>query len=248
MSWGTDTAVELVKVGGALAIGYAARSSVELLKSRKPIAYYVDQDTSRIYGNIPDWVSFPYFFQCDAPHLPDDPPRRGVDWWKWARDNHGIPAINSVSQVTITSRVDRNITVNNLRIQIEDYDPAPVGSIVLHPVGGAEITLRQVSVNLDPFASTATFREKGSGERRSSFTFALSKNEAAKISINATTLDATRLYKWRGLLDIVVGTKLRTLPIDDNGEPFVLHGGHGSPEHVWNGNERIWKPLGEDSL
>jgi hypothetical protein len=82
-------------------------------------------------------------------------------------------------------------------------------------------------------APVVKFLEAGSAEERTGFTFALVKGEPARISVTTRALDHRYLYKWLGLIDIVVGARRRTIEISNHAQPFVLHGGGNCSEFEW---------------
>ena len=217
-------------------IGWAAKAAVQRANARRPLQVFVEQDTDIIYANSLDWASFPYYFDCELNHLPENPPARGVEWWHWATDNHGQPAISSEIAVTLTSRVEATIVVDSLRVRTLDVSPAPPGCIVVHPVGGADIVHRQASVVLSSMPATVTFIEEGSGDTTSGFSFPVSAGEPARISVTARAAERGFTYTWIGLLDLIVNGKRRTIKVTDNGRPFRLHGGGNCTEYEWLDN------------
>jgi hypothetical protein len=220
-----------VLVGGVG--GWYAREYLEKLQARRPLDSFIEQDTSIIFGNIPDWASFPYYFNCNKDQLPLDPPARGVDWWSWVKDNHGMAAIHSELAVTLCPRAEQTVLIDSFRVRSLRVVDATPGCIVTHPVGGADITHRQVDIRLQPFCPYATFREAGSREERKGFSFALKKGEPARISVTTRAEDNNHCYEWVGQLDVVAGGKRRTIQVADQGRPFKLHGGGNCKTYQW---------------
>jgi hypothetical protein len=206
---------------------------VERARARRPLQVFVEQDTDIIFANSLDWTSFPYYFDCEPSHLPINPPSRGVEWWKWARDNHGQPAVHSEIAVTLTTRPQSTVVVDSFRASMLDVSPAPPGCVVVHPVGGADIIQRQASIVLSSMPATVTFVEAGSGDETSGFTFALSAGQPARLSITARVADRAYIYEWVGHLELIVAGKRRTAVISNGGRPFRLHGGANCLEYEW---------------
>jgi hypothetical protein len=241
-----DWPFEAVKIVASVGVGYFAKGAIEYHKARRPVDFNVDQDIWRIYGNVPNWVSFPYYFDCEPDNLPEAPPDHGIKWQSWALENHGIPAVGTEIQVVISTRTERTILVNNLRIDVVSIKPAPKGTTTFLPVGGAAMVNRQIAIEIDSFCPRIKFRDRGGEEQGSDgFAFALKKDEVAKFSITARAVEGDYLYKWRGLLDVIVGGKLRTVTIDNQGSPFVLHGGKNTSQCEWWGHWSNREPQAE---
>lgn len=240
-----EALVALITAAVTGPLGWLAKGAVQRARDRRPLQTFVEQDTAIIFGTIPDWVGFPYYFDCQPEQLPVDPPHMGVDWWTWAIDNHGIPARRSEIAVTLLPKTESTVIVDRLRVKLVEVTPTPPGSIVVHPHGGAAIVHRQGRIRLlGKMAPIVSFLEQGSAEKRSGFTFALSAGEPARLAITAHAEEADYLYKWTAVLDLIVGGKRRSVEISNNGKPFVLHGGGGCEGFEWSdGSWQLFRSL-----
>jgi hypothetical protein len=223
--------------------GFLVSVARQRARDRRPLQTHVEQDTAIIYGTIPDWVSFPYYFDCQPEQLPLDPPPMGVDWWIWAIENHGIPAGHSEISMTLSPKTGSStVIVDRLRVELVEVTPAPPGTVVIHPVGGADIVHRQAHITLiGDMPPPVSFLEAGSADETSAFTFALNVGEPAKLAITARADMGKYLYKWTAILDAIVAGKRRSVEISDNGKPFILHGGGGCQQYHWT--NRRWEPF-----
>jgi hypothetical protein len=201
---------------------------------------HVERDVAVIYGLIPDWVAAAHYFDCAVTELPVDPPATGVEWWKWATDNHGIAAMFSEIMLTIVPRGRQTVVVDGFRGRLVAVEPAPMGSIVVHPVGGADIVKRQAHLEIGPMGISVSFLEEGSAEERGGFTFALAEGEPARLSVTARTYDDRHLYRWKGVLDLIVGRRRMSIEISESGDPFPLHGGGSCSHFEWS--HGTWTP------
>jgi hypothetical protein len=222
------------------ALGWFARSGLERIRARRPVFVHVECDVAVIYGSVPDWVGAAYFFDCGVTEVPVDPPATGVEWWKWATANHGVAALFSEIMVTIVSRTAETVVVDGFRGQLVAAEPAPIGSIVVHPVGGADIVKRQASLRFGSMGITSRFIEAGSGQERGGFTFALAAGEPARLSVTGSADEDRYLYRWKGVLDLIVAGRRRSIQISDSGQPFLLHGGGACPHFEWR--DGAWAP------
>jgi hypothetical protein len=220
-------------------LGWTARAGYERMLQKRPVAVRVDEDIKVVFPNTPAWISFPYFI----PQLPADippPPARVFDWWAWAKDNGGSPAIWAESVMTISVRSKASVLVDVFDVEIVEAVDAPAGSTVFQGTGGADITTRQISVKLNEFVSSVKYLDQGGADHQGGFEFALMPGEFGRLHIAVEAQDRSRLYRWRGKLGLVVNGKRRTMKIqDENGKPFVLHGGGEESWFTWN-TENGW--------
>lgn len=227
-------------VGGGL--GWAAKGMRQKWLARRPLDILLDEDPRLIYVNYPQWVSFPYFFDCPKSELPDPPPGGPLAWWEWARQHGGVPAAYSESQLTVSSRVESTVLVDSLDVQLVSAEAASVGTIVSYPVGGADVTLRQISVKLSSFVSRAVFVEAGGEESRDSFHFSLSQSELGRLSITSAPEDRNTVYRWSAVLNLIVNGRRVRVPVGGRKHMFTLHGGRGSPWVEWRNGAWVERP------
>lgn len=221
--------------GGALAsAGWFARAALDRWRERQPLRLHLDEDPRVIYRNTPPWVSFPCFFPRPASAVPPPPSGGPLAWWAWARQNGGIPAVYSESQVTIQCKTKTSVLVDGIEISTHEEWESPSGTIVFHPTGGADITHRQFAVNLSTFVSTAIPVEAG-GERVKSFSFTVSESDIERVSLRASSSEERRIFKWSATLHLIAGGSRRTHEINSEAKPFELHTG-GLPFHYWSGD------------
>lgn len=218
-------------VGGG--IGWVAKSMRQKWLSRRPLDVLLDEDPRLIYVNYPNWVSFPYFFNRSKDEIPPPPPGGPLAWWEWARQQGALPAAYSESQITLSSRTDSTVLVDSLEVKVTESEASPVGTIVSYPVGGADITLRQISAKLSTFASRASFVEPGGEEATGAFMFSLSRSEVGRVSITASPEDRNTIYRWRAILNMIVNGKRVSIPVGGAKHTFSLHGGGGVPWVEW---------------
>jgi hypothetical protein len=227
-------------------IGYVWGSHRQALKrkvlGRQPIHVHIEQDPDIIYANDPNWVSFPYFFpNRSAGDIPPPPQGKCTAWWKWARELGGEPAGLMELQVTITAWEDLRVIVDALRIEIVSTPTPPIGTTVVCPVGGADLVHQQLAVTLSEFASSVIPRAAGSAEATNNFAFSLGPNETCRFSLSVTPSDEPiQCYEWVALLDLLVNNERKTVTVDNDGRPFVLHTEGFRDAHRWDGEN--WKP------
>jgi hypothetical protein len=242
MTWSDVLPSVATGVAGA-AVGWAGRRGIEIWRSRQPLHLLLDEDPRSIFVNCPPWVSFPYFFPAAPAEIPPPPPGGPLAWWAWARKNGGIPANFSESQLTLSARVKASLLIDNFQAQVVDYKPRPAGTTVYCPVGGADITKRQVHVALHSFVSTVTFVNPGGAESSGGFAFTLESGEFARFSITASSADDALIY-WKASIHAVMNG--RRMILDVNKDPFLLHPGT-QPWHAWNGEKWVLDPHYGDS-
>ncbi len=209
---------------------------------RDPIQVHIEQDPEVIYANDPNWVTFPYFFPNRSPEdLPPPPEGKCTAWWKWAREFGGEPAGLMELQVTITAWADLRVIVDALRVEVVSTPTPPAGTTVVCPVGGADLVHEQLAVTLSESSSSVIPRKAGSYEATKNFAFTLGPGESYRFSLSVTPSDEpTQCYEWVALLDLLVNNERRTVRVDDDGRPFVLHTQGFQGAQQWGGAN--WRP------
>lgn len=241
-----ELVLALIPVATGL-IGYAWGRHRHALKrkvlGREPIHVHIEQDPGIIYANDPNWVTFPYFFPNRSPDdLPSPPKGKCTAWWKWAKEFGGEPSGLMELQVTITAWEDLRVIVDALRIEIVSTPTPPTGTTVVCPVGGADLVHEQLAVTLSEFASTVIPRAAGSGDVTKNFAFTLGPSESYRFSLSVTPSDEPiQCYEWVALLDLLVNNERKTVRVDNDGRPFVLHTQGFRDAHQWEGAS--WKPF-----
>lgn len=237
----SDATEALWTVGTALVsggIGWGARSSVEVLRKRRPLRMLLDEDHRVIYRNTPPWVSFPYFFECSAAEVPAPPPGGPLEWWVWARRHGGTPADVSESQLTISSRTSTPLVVDGLNVVLNNSNPANEGVVVFQPVGGADITHRGFEVRLNTFCPTVSVRDHG-GSTVPQLDFSLSRGESARFSITAFADRAENtVFDWSASVQLVVDGRRKFLDLKGSRESFLLYAGN-APRYSWDGDRWV---------
>ena len=144
-------------------------------------------------------------------------------------------------QVTITAWEDLRVIVDALRIEVVSTPRPPAGTTVACPVGGADLVHEQLAVTLSEFSSTVIPRAAGGAEVTKKFAFTLGPSESYRFSLGVTPSDEPiQCYEWVALLDLLVNNERKTVRVDNDGRPFVLHTQGFRDAHQWEGAG--WKP------
>lgn len=229
----------IVGTGGYV---FGQRSSIRrTILRRDPILVHVEQDPGIIYGNMPAWIGFPYFVPRQADDIPPPPSGQGIGpltaWWQWSKQLDGYASGFVDLQVTLTAWDDLTVLVDRFRVTANSVDSPEIGTTVFRPVGGADITLRQLDVKLNTFVSRVTPRAAGSGVEVSPFAFELKAGETERFLLHVEAGDDAECYEWSGFLDLLVNSKRKTVEIDDDGGKFRIR----KMASFYNWRDGVWK-------
>ncbi|OBI29832.1 hypothetical protein [Mycolicibacter sinensis] len=243
-SWLGDSLIQMVSPVVAFALGYVAarwRRVWRWMRRQDPLQIHVETDPEIIYANMPDWITFPQFVPVDSAEIPP-PPRNTLAMSAWAKQLGGAPAHSVDLQVTLKAWDDLEVIVDMFRVEARGRD-LPPGSVVVQPVGGASIQRAELDVELSTFACTVTPRKAGSAEPFDGFAFQLKPGEVQRFLLHVHApyggSEPVDAYEWKGLLDLLIQNKRRTVEINDNGGPFVLVNAHRYRELWWMDGQ--WK-------
>lgn len=114
-----------------------------------PVDVLVDTDQALVWAGNPPWVGFMYFFADGLPA--EDPPVAGFDWSEWAYRHGGVDVAMSMIQVTIQAKLDVSVVVDTPVARVLERREVPDGVTATYPAGGAELSPRRFSVDLDLF-------------------------------------------------------------------------------------------------
>lgn len=245
MSVWLDVALRVVPTLLGFALGVAAgrwRWFWRLVARRPDVLIHIEADPEIIYANTPNWITFPQFIPLPADKLSPPRPGSALGMTAWAAELGGVPADRQDLQVTLLAWKDQDIVIDTLRVTAVEH-PLPSGVVAISPVGGADWETKRLEVELSTFVSTVTPVE-AAGEESEPFSFTLKAGERARFYLNVrasrTTPEPVDAYAWTATLDLLVGSKRRSVKVDNDGQPFILANFDRHPEFWWD--SVAWKP------
>lgn len=244
MSLWLDVILPVVQTLVGFLLGVAAgrwRWFWRLIAQRPDVQIHVEADPEIIYANAPNWITFPQFVPIPGSNLPPPRPGSALGMTAWAAALGGVPAYKQDLQVTLMAWADQDVVVDTLRVKATEH-VLPTGVVAISPVGGADWETKRLRVDLSTFASTVTPIEAG-GQEAEPFSFTLKAGERARFHLlvqpSRTMPESVDAYAWTATLDLLVGNKRRSVPVDNRGKPFILANRNRRPEMWWSGTE--WK-------
>jgi hypothetical protein len=205
---------------------------------------HLETDPAIFESGEPPWIGYSFLFPHGQVELGPPPPGNCPEWWAWARTNQGVDADRTKVRLTIIGDSEATVIVEALRIAVVRRAEPLDGTLVLCPVGGADITPRHIAVDLDGFPEAVTSYYDAGGDPTGRFSFALARGEAELFNIEATA--GHSYIEWVGKLYLLVDGKRQIVNISDQGEPFRTTSSSHLEPLTWTDGK--WDLLREDGL
>ena len=142
-------------------------------------------------------------------------------------------------RLTVIGDSDVTVGVQGLRVAVAKRTEPLEGGFVVCTVGGADLVVRHLAVDLDSFAEAVVSYVEAGGNPSVRFSFQLKRGEAEAFNIVARA--GHHYCEWVAELYLLVDGKRMTVAIADDGKPFrTTAASHLSPLH-WTGN--TWDTL-----
>lgn len=202
-----------------------------------PVDVVVSTDPSVFEAGEPLWTPYFYYLPISAEEL-GRPPEDCRARRSWAFDRGGADADETRLTVTLLGQRSAEVSIRNLRVEVLSRKPLDDGVVAACPVGGASKETHGFAVDLGTArrSATVTFTDPRTGDS-SRVRLTLAEGESEELDVLALTM-VQGVVEWRLLLDIVADGELRTIAIDDDGEPFRTAGTGGLPMFRWT--EKQW--------
>lgn len=199
---------------------------------------FVETDPAIIWAGAPPWVAGNYVVP-DTTGLGAPPSEGCPAWYEWLLNRGAVPGDWTEVEVTFIADSDLTIVVDGLRPKAVKRERPSSWRSLLCAVGGADITPRQIRIDLETFEQpTVSFYAAG-GEPSGPFRLSLAKGEVEKVRLEARAQH--NYFEWTTDVLAIVNGKRRVLSITDGGRPFRTCGTDGLPTHVWDGSGK-WQP------
>lgn len=249
----------LAAIGGALAswaVAYFVPGIWRSITDPPPVAVHVDPDPPvrlpsatepseslpgvssepdpRVFEQgEPDWTGYTYIIPRPIEEV--GPPPRGEcrDRRSWAHSLGGADAFFTRIQVTLEGRSPGEVLIDDMRVRVLKRKSPLDGAWIQCPVGGADVSVRGVFINLDTEPPEAGFTESvyDQPEVESSYAVKLSEREIETFYIEAR---ANECYcEWVLDFRLVVGGERQIVTIDDGGEPFRTSAIGEATPYIW---------------
>ncbi len=187
-----------------------------------PLLVHVEQDPAIIWVGTPDWVPFSVYFR-EVLHLPPPPDDR-TEWLAWAKRQGGKDVFVTQLSVTMQAKTDVAVVVEGVRAKSRTR-PVTEGYVVTRPTGGAGLSPRHFSVDLDWGPDpVVTFYGDG-GEPAPVPTMRIAAGDIERFQIWAEASQGW--HDWSLELLLLVEGRRMTVPINNNGAPFTTVGQEG---------------------
>ena len=198
------------------------------------VQMHVELDPTVIWAGVPDWIGFHYYIpDLDAA---DEPPVDSREWRSWAYRAGGWDLATSTARLTLVGTAPVTVVLETPQI-FSSQEPLPLGTKVVHAVGGASIDPRAFNVDLDAFGShhpVVSISDNGGVPISGPLAWSLQKNEVEQILITVTSSRSV-LFHWEAQLPVLIDGKREFLTINDNYEPITFAGGTIEGGRHWNG-------------
>lgn len=207
------------------------------------VRIHVESDPRVIWAGYPPWVGAEVYVPgSPGRHVP---PFDALDWLQWAERNGGCAAHEAVVQVTMVGESPTTVVLSPP--QVEARQAGELGGFhAIRPVGGAEISPRSITVDLDTFGLQSPIVDMGADSVHgpsmpSSWSLAKGDVEVFLFRVRASHY---ALIEWSASLPILIDGKRRFLSVDNDGKPFRLAGADGLESFLWDGDS--WSARRED--
>lgn len=202
--------------------------------SDRGVQMHVELDPAVIWAGMPDWIGFHYYIpDLDAAY---EPPADSREWRRWAYRAGGWDLATSTARVTLVGTAPVTVVLETPHV-FSSEEPLPLGTKVIHAVGGASIEPRAFDVDLDAFGSdhpTVTISDDGGEPISGPMAWSLQKGEVEQMLITVKSSRSV-LFHWEAQLPILIDGERVFLTINDNHEPITFAGGAIEGCRHWNG-------------
>lgn len=201
------------------------------------VQIHVETDPAQIWAGMPPWIGARVF----VPGNPSDctPPDNPLDWLKWAEEMGGCASGEAVIELTLSGDSPATVVLAAPRVSVEKT-ALPPGFIGIRPVGGAEISPRGITVDLDQFGYQHPVVDMGQdtwdGERMPK-RWTLAKGDV-EVFILRVKLTQDYAVAWKAVIPMHVDGRKMSATIDNKGKPFYLCG-DASTARIWDGGSWI---------
>lgn len=196
------------------------------------VQMHVELDPTVIWAGMPDWIGFHYYIpDLDAA---GEPPADSREWRSWAYRAGGWDLATSTVRLTLIGTAPVTVVLETPQVFYSE-ESLPVGTKVIHAVGGASIDPRAFNVDLDGSDHPIVTISDDGGERISRpMAWSLQKGEVEQMLITVTS-SRSALFHWEAQLPVLIDGERVFLTINDNHEPVTFAGGTIERCRHWNG-------------
>ena len=163
--------------------------------------------------------------------------------FKWAKAMGGVDATESLFRVVIAGKEESPITLQGLRVKVEDRRPALKGTLLTYSGLGAPQSVRYIQIDLSKNPPKWDYiGPKGAPEEHFPLRVTASETEVLDVQAFGLRGDVT----W--YLEIPYTTadgEQKTARIDDGGQPFRTTEGRAPGQGAYWWNEGDWEALPE---
>lgn len=169
-------------------------------------------------------MPFSVYFR-EVLRLPEPPDDRG-EWFAWAKKHGGVDVSVTQLSITLQAKTDVAVVIEGIRAKSRTR-PVLDGYVVIRPTGGADLSPRHFSVDLDWGPEPlVTFYDAG-GESAPMPTMRIAAGDIERFQIWAEA--GQGWHDWTLEMLLLVEGRRMVVPIDDNGAPFTTVGDDGLP-------------------
>lgn len=219
------------------AVAYFAPGLLARLFPRGPVRVHVEVDPARMYAGAPPWVGSRYVFrEGTAIEEVGMPPTSDCrEWRDWAHARGACDGDRTEIRVTIQGLAESVVLIDGLKVATVSREQ-PSGLAIRCEVGGADITPRHLTVDLDWDPAVVTFAD-GGGDPSLPFTFTLGRSEVEIFHIVARS--STVRCQWIAELLLIVDGRRQVFRVSDEGRPFSTCATTGLTSYGWNRDQWI---------
>lgn len=183
----------------------------------RPLEIHIETDPALIFAGAMNWVPSAWVLpSAQSPEEVGAPPTDVCrDWRRWMKPRGAYDGWWTEIQITLVGASDSTVVVDGIRARVEQRHD-PVGIALTCPVGGADITVRGIALDLDVEGGLVTYEDDG-GEPARAFAFSLRRGEVERFHIRARSSDQVL---WKAELLLIVNGKRQTVTVDDDGALF----------------------------
>ncbi len=208
------------------------------IQGRPPVIIHVETNPAIFEAGLPPWMGYGFVFPEEVA-LGPPPSGPCQNWWAWAKENGGVDAAITKLRLTLVGDDKATVLVDALQVTIMNQGDPLDGEYVVCPVGGADITVRHIAVDLDGSSQPVTRYVKDGGESTGRFAFQLARGQVEVFNIEAHAGYSS--CEWQAELLLLVDGKRRTIAITNDGKSFRTTAVSGSGTLHWTGTE--WAAL-----
>jgi hypothetical protein len=198
-----------------------------------------ETDPAIFEAGEPPWIGYGFVFPQAEVNLGPPPSGNCQEWWTWARERQGVDADITKVRLTVIGDSDVTVVVQALRVAVVKRTEPLEGRFVVCTVGGADLVVRHLDVDLDSFAEAVVSYVEAGGDPSGRFSFQLKRGEAEAFNIEARA--GHHYCEWVAELYLLVDGKRMTVAISDEGRPFRTTAASHLPPLHWTGT--TWNAL-----